>query len=59
MIISFSVSNFLSIKEEQTLSFEATTESKYDEYFIREAGKYKLLKMGILYGQMLQERLIS
>ncbi|MDP8210953.1 MAG: ATP-binding protein [Candidatus Stygibacter australis] len=50
MIISFSVSNFLSIKEEQVLSFEASSDESYNEYFIREIGKYRLLKMGIIYG---------
>ena len=50
MIISFSVSNFLSIKEEQVLSFEASSDMSYNEYFIRELGKYRLLKMGIIYG---------
>ena len=50
MIISFSISNFLSIKEEQVLSFEASSDESYNEYFIREIGKYRLLKMGIIYG---------
>ena len=50
MIISFSVSNFLSIKEEQVLSFEASSDKSYNDYFIREIGKYRLLKLGIIYG---------
>lgn len=50
MIISFSVENFLSIRDEQVLSFEATSENRYTEFFIREVGKYKLLKLGALYG---------
>ncbi len=50
MIVSFSVSNFLSVKEEQVLSFEATSDNKYEDYFVRDYGKYRILKMGILYG---------
>jgi len=50
MILNYKVRNFLSIKDEQTLSFEATSENKYNEYYIVDTGKYKILKMGALYG---------
>lgn len=50
MIINFSVRNFRSIKDEQTLSFEASKNTDYEEYMVINAGKYRLLKMAALYG---------
>ena len=50
MIISFSVQNFRSVKEEQTLSFEAAKNKDYEEYMVINAGKYRLLKMIALFG---------
>ena len=50
MIINFSVRNFRSIKDEQTLSFEASKTKDYEEYMVVNAGKYRLLKMVALYG---------
>jgi len=51
MIIEFRVQNFLSIKEEQFLNFEADkTDGKYSDYFIVNAGQYNLLKIMGIYG---------
>lgn len=45
MIVEFKIRNFLSIKEEQILSFEADKTKKYNDYLIIKAGKYNLLKL--------------
>lgn len=50
MIIEFSVKNYLSIHEKQTLSFEADFSAEREDDFVRKIGKYRILKMGILYG---------
>ncbi len=50
MIIDFTVSNFRSIKEPQTISFEATDDKHLEEYYIVEKGGYRLLKMATLIG---------
>ena len=50
MILEFKVKNFLSVKEEQTLSFEATADKTLEEHFIVRKGKKRLLKMALLYG---------
>jgi uncharacterized protein len=49
MIIEFTVGNFLSFKENKTLSLEATNITEY-KGSIFQAGKYKLLKSAVLYG---------
>jgi len=50
MIVNFSIQNFGSIKDKQTLSFEADA-SKYleDTYVVHTAGK-RLLKLALIYG---------
>lgn len=50
MIVNFSIQNFGSIKEKQTLSFEADA-SKHleDTYVVHTAGK-RLLKLALIYG---------
>jgi len=50
MIVNFSIQNFGSIKDEQTLSFEADA-SKHleDTYVVHTAGK-RLLKLALIYG---------
>ena len=50
MIVNFSIQNFGSIKEKQTLSFEADV-SKHleDTYVVHTAGK-RLLKLALIYG---------
>lgn len=51
MIISFSVSNFGSIKEKQTISFEATKlKHLEDPYVIHAPNGLRLLKLGLVYG---------
>ncbi len=51
MIINFSVQNFGSIKNRQTLSFEADNSSHLEDYYtIPDTGKLKLLKIALIYG---------
>ena len=51
MLINFSVKNFRSIKEEITLSFEATNSLELEDYYIIEPKpNLRLLKLGIIYG---------
>ncbi len=50
MIISFSVKNFRSIKDRQTLSFEASKSKDLEEYYVCKVGRYRLLKLAMLYG---------
>ena len=50
MIVNFSIQNFGSIKDKQTLSFEAdTSEHLEDTYVVHTAGK-RLLKLVLIYG---------
>lgn len=49
MLIEFSVANFLSIKERQTLRMDATGISDYPERVFT-AGKHKLLRSAAIYG---------
>lgn len=50
MVIDFSISNFRSIRDKQTLSFEATNSTHLEEYFVMKVGKYRLLKIATLLG---------
>lgn len=51
MIIEFSISNFGSIREKQTLSFEATKDNVLAEYYTFEAlPKLRLLKLAMIFG---------
>lgn len=51
MIVNFSIQNFGSIKEKQTLSFEADKSSHLEDYYIIPiSNKIRLLKMGLIYG---------
>ncbi len=49
MIIEFTVGNFLSFRDNKTLSLEATNIAEYDEATFK-AGKFKLLRSAVLYG---------
>lgn len=51
MIINFSVQNFSSIKDKQTLCFEADNSTHLEKHYIihTESGK-RLLKLGLIYG---------
>ena len=50
MIINFSISNFGSIKDKQTLSFEATKSTDLEDYYIIPVNGFRLLKFGLIYG---------
>ncbi|MFK8103279.1 MAG: ATP/GTP-binding protein, partial [Saprospiraceae bacterium] len=50
MIINFSVTNFGSIKEQQTLSFEADSSKHLEDFYIIESNGLRLLKLGLIYG---------
>jgi AAA15 family ATPase/GTPase len=49
MIIEFTVGNFLSFRENKTLSLEATNITEYKESTFK-SGKFKLLRSAVLYG---------
>ncbi|ANH60760.1 MULTISPECIES: AAA family ATPase [Dokdonia] len=51
MIINFSIQNFGSIKEKQTLSFEATKSNDLEDYYvINTDNNLRLLKVALIYG---------
>ncbi len=50
MILDFTISNFRSIKEAQTISFEATKDSHLEDYFIVKKDKYRILKIATILG---------
>ena len=50
MIINFSVQNFGSIKEKQTLSFEANESTHLEEHYIINVGGLRLTKLALIYG---------
>ncbi len=51
MILNFSVENFGSIKEKQTLSFEADKSTHLeDSYIIKTVGNKRILKLALIYG---------
>lgn len=50
MIINFNVKNFGSIKEKQTLSFEADKSDHLENYYIINVEGFRLLKMALIYG---------
>jgi AAA15 family ATPase/GTPase len=50
MLINFSVQNFGSIKEKQTLSFEANKSQHLEEYYVIETNDLRLLKLALIYG---------
>lgn len=50
MIINFSVQNFGSIKEKQTLSFEADKSKHLEDAYIIKIRNYRLLKIAMIYG---------
>ncbi|QMW06150.1 AAA family ATPase [Spirosoma foliorum] len=49
MLIEFSVGNFLSIKDRQTLRLDAASISEHRDQLI-DAGRYKLLRSAVIYG---------
>lgn len=50
MLINFSIQNFGSIKEKQTLSFEAGKSEHLEDYYVIETNGMRLLKLGLIYG---------
>lgn len=50
MLVNFSIQNFGSIKDRQTLSFEADKLKCLEEYYIIETNGLRLLKLGLIYG---------
>lgn len=50
MILDFSIQNFNSVKEKQTLSFIADRSTHLEDYYIISVGKYRILKLNLLYG---------
>ncbi|MEZ2444889.1 ATP/GTP-binding protein [Chitinophaga sp. RCC_12] len=50
MIVNFSIENFGSIKDKQTLSFEATKSSHLENQYVVNTGGVKLLKLALIYG---------
>ena len=49
MLIEFSVGNFLSIKDRQTLRLDASSISEHKDQLI-DAGRYQLLRSAVIYG---------
>lgn len=50
MIINFSVQNFGSIKDKQTLSFEADKSTHLENTYVINFGKQRILKLALIYG---------
>lgn len=50
MIINFSVQNFSSIKEKQTLSFEADKSTHLENAYVVNVGGHRILKLALIYG---------
>ena len=50
MILNFSIENFASFRERQTLTFEATGDKHLEDYYVYRVGKYRILKMALIYG---------
>lgn len=50
MILDFTISNFRSIREPQTISFEATKDTHLEDYYVVKKGDYRILKMAIILG---------
>ena len=50
MLINFSVQNFGSIKDKQTLSFEADKSQHLEDYYVIQTNGLRLLKLALIYG---------
>ena len=50
MIVNFSIQNFGSIKNRQTISFEADESTHLEDAYVVNAGGMRLLKLGLIYG---------
>ena len=50
MIINFNIKNFGSIKNQQTLSFEAEKTKHLEDFYVSKIKKLRLLKIALIYG---------
>ncbi|MDR0370668.1 MAG: ATP-binding protein [Prevotellaceae bacterium] len=50
MLVNFSIRNFGSVKEKQTLSFEADKSNHLEDYYVVNTNGLRLLKLGLIYG---------
>ncbi|QHI35818.1 hypothetical protein IMCC3317_11660 [Kordia antarctica] len=50
MIINYSLENFGSVKDKQTLTFEADKSEHLEDYYIIHSGGFRLLKLALIYG---------
>lgn len=50
MIVNFSIQNFGSIKNRQTVSFEADESTHLEDAYVMDAGGTRLLKLALIYG---------
>ncbi len=50
MILDYTISNFRSIREAQTLSFEATSDNHLEDYYVVKIDKYRILKIATILG---------
>ena len=50
MIINFSLQNFGSVKDKQTLTFEADKSEHLNDYYIIDVSGFRLLKLALIYG---------
>jgi len=50
MIINFGLRNFGPVREEQIFTFEADKSDHLEDYYVIQAGGFRLLKLGLLYG---------
>ena len=50
MLVNFSIQNFGSIKDKQTLSFEADKSEHLEDYYVINTNGRRLLKLGLIYG---------
>ncbi len=50
MILNFSVQNFGSIKDKQTLSFEADKSAHLEDAYVINLGGHRILKLALIYG---------
>ncbi|WP_288022037.1 ATP-binding protein [Tenuifilum sp.] len=50
MIINFNIKNFGSIKEQQTLSFEADKSKHLEDFYVTKKKNLRLLKIALIYG---------
>ncbi len=50
MFLDFKISNYRSIKDAQTISFEATEDMHLEDYYVVKVDKYRILKIGMILG---------